>query len=77
VPGLGVVQLPGEEGVRALLEAGLVLPLSVAFLIPLFFPSRWRSYRPRGAHAAEADEDDEGFAALLDDRDDEPISRPV
>ncbi|AAZ55570.1 hypothetical protein JCM3263A_19880 [Thermobifida fusca] len=77
VPGLGVVQLPGEEGVRALLEAGLVLPLAVAFLIPLFFPSRWRSYRPRGAHAAEADEDDEGFAALLDDRDDEPISRPV
>jgi hypothetical protein len=54
-----------------------VLPLAVAFLIPLFFPSRWRSYRPRGAHAAEADEDDEGFAALLDDRDDEPISRPV
>lgn len=67
IPGAGLIQLPGEEGVRSLLEAGLLLPVAVAFLIPLFFPSRWLSYRPRGMHAANVADDDEGFADLMED----------
>ncbi|MGI5121845.1 hypothetical protein ACQEU5_20255 [Marinactinospora thermotolerans] len=53
-PGLaaGLSWLPGLEGARRLAELGLYLPLALALAVPLFLPLRWRSYRPRGLHAA-------------------------
>lgn len=66
VPVVGGVRLFGREGALTLLEAGLLLPLALALLVPLVFPSRWLSYRPRGAHAL-GDDDEDGFADLADD----------
>ncbi|GAA3741247.1 hypothetical protein HDA32_002516 [Spinactinospora alkalitolerans] len=70
-PGLAdrVPGLPGLEGALTLLPLGLYLPLALALIIPLFVPSRWQSYRPRGAHAAG--EDEEYFEDLYDDDGDE------
>ncbi|TDQ44172.1 hypothetical protein [Actinorugispora endophytica] len=64
----GSVLVPGLPGAVVLLESGLYLPLALAMLVPVFWPSRWRSYRPRGAHAFndddyEDDEEEGGFAA--------------
>ncbi|RCV47494.1 hypothetical protein [Marinitenerispora sediminis] len=47
-----VPALPGVEGALSLLSLGLFLPVALALVVPMFLPSRWQSYRPRGAHAA-------------------------
>ncbi|MEY9212047.1 hypothetical protein ABH917_001493 [Thermobifida halotolerans] len=70
LPVMGGVPILGRDGAVALAEAGLLLPLALALLVPLVFPSRWRSYRPRGAHAIGEDDED-GFADLADDDSDD------
>jgi len=66
LPVLGSVRIPGWEGTLVLVETGLLLPLALALLVPLFFPSRWRSYRPRGAHALDS-ESESGFSDLMEE----------
>ncbi|MFC7326978.1 hypothetical protein [Marinactinospora rubrisoli] len=63
--------VPGVEGALSLLSLGLFLPLALALVVPMFVPSRWQSYRPRGAHAAD-DADGDYLNALQDEEDDRP-----
>lgn len=65
----GSWSIPGMPGSLTLLESGLLLPVALAMVVPLFWPSRWQNYRPRGAHAftqGSGYDDDEGFGDLVD-----------
>lgn len=65
LPTLAVGVLPGTEwgqGVAQLLALGVYLPFGLMLLLPMFMPSRWR----------RAVEDEEGFADLADEYDEEP-----
>ncbi|GAA3765286.1 hypothetical protein [Salinactinospora qingdaonensis] len=61
--------VPGLEGATTLLSLGVYVPVGAALLIPLLLPSRWQSYRPRGAHAAH--EEDDYLDDFYDDEDED------
>ncbi|PSK98924.1 hypothetical protein CLV63_104148 [Murinocardiopsis flavida] len=64
--------VPGMDGAQTLLALGVFLPLSVALIVPMFLPARWRRYQ--AAHST--DEVEEYFDGLYDSEEEEYEEQP-